>query len=494
LAAQKMKKQADLFYLLPPREEMTIDEFREYSMDRLIVLRKVEELSSRNAGFAEFSQEVERSLALHLPTNREGHVTSSRADVISHFALRLAYCSSMDLQHWFVTQEAILFRHRLSMIRINAGIRGVELFAKSVGFNYDVMGEEEKLEKIRLLRYNLTAQEFNTCKIFKVPFVEATELIRQKEVVLRGGFALVPSTKLSSVLVSAFRKNLKINLMRAMNNNLSLTSDVRIGPVLGEMRQDFAINAFSSMKIESTITANNVDQHARQNMPLCARQLHIGLKRDHKLKYFGRQQYGLFLKGAGLSMEEALLFFKTEFTKIMSADDFQKQYSYNIRHQYGKEGGRINYKPYACSKIIMGTAPGAGDHHGCPFKHYDLKHVENMLEHAGVQSGEDMQRILMYSRDLQPTKACLEHFRVTHPGSEGAPGGRLTVNPDVMAEVGNHPNAWFAASNDFHTRKLSVASGGGGGDGGGGDGGGGDGGGATDKNDDDIQGNDDVSN
>jgi len=60
--------------------------------------------------------------------------------------------------------------------------------------------------------------------------------------------------------------------------------------------------------------------------------------------------------------------------------------------------------------------------------------------------------------------------------------------------VGNHPNAWFAASNDFHTRKLSVASGGGGGDGGGGDGGGGDGGGATDKNDDDIQGNDDVSN
>lgn len=53
-----------------------------------------------------------------------------------------------------------------------------------------------------------------------------------------------------------------------------------------------------------------------------------------------------------------------QFSKAMSVDKFDKQYAYNIRHNYGKEGKRADYTPYSCMRIIMGSAPGNGDTHG----------------------------------------------------------------------------------------------------------------------------------
>lgn len=45
-------------------------------------------------------------------------------------------------------------------------------------------------------------------------------------------------------------------------------------------------------------------------MPLCMKQLHSALNREHKLKHWGRLQYGLFLKGAGLSVDDAMAFWQ----------------------------------------------------------------------------------------------------------------------------------------------------------------------------------------
>ena len=53
-----------------------------------------------------------------------------------------------------------------------------------------------------------------------------------------------------------------------------------------------------------------------------------------------------------------MLFWKTEFSKKIGADKFEKQYSYNIRHMYGKEGNKKDYDPKSCYKVIMGPAPG----------------------------------------------------------------------------------------------------------------------------------------
>ncbi len=48
--------------------------------------------------------------------------------------------------------------------------------------------------------------------------------------------------------------------------------------------------------------------------------LHQGFTQNHHLKHWGRQQYGLFLKGIGMSLEEAMKLWKTEFCKVMDPD------------------------------------------------------------------------------------------------------------------------------------------------------------------------------
>jgi DNA primase large subunit len=75
------------------------------------------------------------------------------------------------------------------------------------------------------------------------------------------------------------------------------------------------------------------------------RNLQDSLKADKHLKHGGRLQYGLFLKAIGLSVEEALVFWRTGFSNITD-DKFQKEYAYNVRYNYGLEGKRVNYNPY----------------------------------------------------------------------------------------------------------------------------------------------------
>ena len=50
------------------------------------------------------------------------------------------------------------------------------------------------------------------------------------------------------------------------------------------------------------------------------RQLHDQLRIDHHLRHGGRMQYGLFLKGIGLTLQQSLTFWRKEFTKRMDPE------------------------------------------------------------------------------------------------------------------------------------------------------------------------------
>ena len=150
------------------------------------------------------------------------------------------------------------------------------------------------------------------------------------------------------------------------------------------------------------------------------KQMYNALKTHHHLKHWARQQLGLFLKGIGLSLEDALTFWRTEFTKKPEIDidtvrwtdsaltptecptgsyrmnfpQFDKKYAYGVRYNYGKEGKRTNYTPYSCAKVITST-PGPGEFHGCPFKSNGAQSLKQTLAAQKISDiGEFLMSIL----------------------------------------------------------------------------------------------------
>jgi DNA primase large subunit len=144
------------------------------------------------------------------------------------------------------------------------------------------------------------------------------------------------------------------------------------------------------------ITARNVDSLS-QHFPACMSHLHRSLRRDAHLKHYGRLQYTLFLKGIGLNLEEALVFWRQGF-RNKTDDEFNKDYRYNVRHAYGDVGGDSNrrgngYSPFSCQKILTEHPPGPGEAHGCPYRHFNLENLTSLLQGMGVSDRNVLQGV-----------------------------------------------------------------------------------------------------
>ena len=152
-------------------------------------------------------------------------------------------------------------------------------------------------------------------------------------------------------------------------------------------------------------------------------------------------------------MEDALLFWEQAFARLTPHDKFQKEYAYNFRHSYGKEGARKDYTPYSCIKIIMGTprvptsitgAPTSTSVHNnlsLPYKDWNLD---------GKETKAIVDRVKSHDYQL----ACQLHFDAVHPD-------HAKIIPGEGDAANSHPNAWFSASlayNKAKTGKNAVAN------------------------------------
>lgn len=457
------------FYLTPPLEEITLEEFETWAIDRLKVLIEIELCVARGKSGRELEAAVMPVVKQHLSLLPSGAETEHerRKDHYSHFILRLVFCRSEELRKKFVRNETALFKLRYSWTLLHE--RRTFIDANRDVLPWDYIGPEEKqrmsaqlhaalYQLLRTLlalesegkvtdemvRQLMAAQEF-----IKVPFRNVPDLVAQRNVLLSQGMAYIPLTAQLSLLATEFSTRLEQALVRTFRTLPRLDEDDRLVPLLNHLAANFqafeAGGDFSNPANALDITASTVMlPEILKHMPLCATRQLRGLMADHHLRYGARMQLGVFLKGIGLLVDEALVFWQEAFTSgpgSMNVERFNKDYRYNIRHMYGLEGSRTSYKPFNCAVIMNKPKPSAGEYHGCPYRDLQADALVEQLADLGITDKHDVTAVLDDVGQNNYNIACTRVFELTHKKD----GGATHIN---------HPNLYFDRS-----RQLERAEG-----------------------------------
>ncbi|KAJ4710801.1 DNA primase large subunit [Melia azedarach] len=429
-------------YRSAPPLEVRLEDFELFAMDRLRVLKGLSDGLSRGKK----PEEMEK-LANDLWHANMRHPEASEVvnkDLISHFVLRLVYCRTEDLRKWFLSMETALFRYRFrrkSSEAQRALMAEFELPCKAVSSS-EFKSVEDKLAQVA----RSIGQPLSTADaiFYKVPFEEVPELVAGRRVFVHKGHAYVAMHQVVSLVVTQFRSNLSKALIltnRKWTSTIREQEKDRLTPIVEALCTSYLGPDYSQPKEFGEISIKDLDQVAKSSFPLCMRHLFDKLREDHHLKHGGRMQLGLFLKGVGLKLEDALAFWKAEFSQKVGGERFDKEYAYNVRHNYGKEGKRTDYTPYSCQKIISLT-PGVGDHHGCPYRHFSEENLRAALGRMGVGS-HAVEDVMDKVRNRHYQLACTLMFEAIHSSS---------------CDAGiNHPNQYFSDSQKILQSKSNAS-------------------------------------
>ncbi|KAL2195101.1 eukaryotic and archaeal DNA primase, large subunit-domain-containing protein [Corynascus similis CBS 632.67] len=455
------------FYATPPTADITLEQFEQWAIDRLRVLAELEACSFRNKTPAETAAHMKPLLDKYLPLDASSSASSSSSQLLhaqrqkdhySHFILRLAFASTEDLRRRFARVETMLFRLRFQ----TDDSRERAAFVRTLNLDWEAVSDEEKRELAPQLASTITfggghggkrAPQVLDEDWLKVDWMRVPDLVESRRVYVRAGMAYVPGREQQSMVLNAFTKRLEEALELTARALPRLDEDDRLTPILNHLSKNFiapdAGYSGSGAPIEGAeISARNID-NLSQHFPLCMTHLHRSLRRDAHLKHYGRLQYTLFLKGIGLSLEECLIFWRSAFNKITD-DTFNKEYRYNVRHTYGDVGGDANrrsggYSPYSCQKILTEHAPGPGEAHGCPYRHFSPENLATMLRACGVTDRAVLEGVAEDTKSQKYHMACNRVFEHLHKSEikRAKDEGIMTA---AQLETIVHPNEYFKRS------------------------------------------------
>ena len=480
-----------------PGSDIALEEFESLAVNRLRLLKALEHAKSKGRRDDELKSTLKTLMDRHMTADasaeRESAMTMAQCDDFGHHILRIAYSRNEELRKWLVTHETLLFklrfRHTLSPSERERFLATNELpYEPCSNAELDDVRDDlvqllestGKKEEAAILRASgggagaattpgssaaatttpgsASASRYAAARAYyKVPFEEVPDLVASRAVVLHRGNAYVPSESLVSLVAGRFRARLAKALVmtnRALAAGVWADEAGRVAPIAAGLALRYLGPA-----IEGEVGANSqqmrvqdLPKAATEHFPLCMLTLFQALRRDAHLRHGGRMQLSLFLKAIGLRMEDALAFWKGEFTRKITAEDFDKRYAYNLRHNYGKEGKRTDYTPYSCQKCLAQTVGAVGEYHGCPYRTLGSAQLKESLVENMKLTPMQAKQVAEKAQQGHYQLACGRALELRRFGGE-------ELEENVM-----HPNQYFEMS---RKSELGVEGGGGGGDGGG---------------------------
>lgn len=436
------------WYRLPPRGEITLEQFETWAIDRLKVLLELESLLQRNRSMKEIETAIKPVLSAKL--NLGNDTESRKKDYYSHFILRLCFCRSKELRDKFVRAETLLFKIRFQMLTNQDQLR----FIDSLDLPYlESIDDSEKKSistelyqtvshlltfQLNIMEENQRKQYFAAEKYYKLPMENVMDLVGARQVFVKNGWAYLPQFQQLNLISNEFSECLQVELMNTYQMIPKLNEDDRILPILHHLSSGYVVTESQELNGNSTndeYTHKSIKtKEVMDHFPLCSKQLMQQLKLNNHLRYQGRQQLSFFLKGIGLSADEAMQFWSEAFTRggKMTIDQFNKEYRYNFRHNYGLEGNRINYKPWDCRTILSKPRPSRGEYHGCPYRDYQPEKLASTLKEMSLTQ-QQINSVMDSCQHQDYTIACTKVFEATH--KTGASDSQIV-----------HPNQYFDRS------------------------------------------------
>jgi DNA primase large subunit len=443
-----------------PTGDTTIEEFERFSLDRRNVLMGIERAHAMGLKRDEMKAMIDKLLVQYLPERNFDQAQLAedrRKDYLSHHFLCLMHSRSAEKQRWLLKQEDRLFKHRFNALsaegraKAMGELRGAD-WKGITQEEYD--GCQDSLMAVFGGRnMNMQENSYSTANaqyfhkitapwthIYKVPFEEVCDLVRGRQVFLQGGSAYALSRDLDAIASASFCKLMSGQLKEYKETfeDIVYEEDERLGPLLMVIPDAHASGQFVA-EAEGCMALSELPEAMEASAPLCMRSSYGVLKKDHHLKHNARLQFGLFLKGIGLTLPDALVFWKSEFMKGgKTGEEFEKQYTYNFKHQYGQAGSMIKYKPYACSKVI-GASPDTSGATGCPFRNCKPADLEKTLTGMGLKKG-DVTAVVGKAKERHFQVACTMVFEARH--------AKLGVEGGVQ-----HPNQYFNESRKYYKER-----------------------------------------
>ncbi|KAF6002344.1 DNA primase large subunit [Cyanidiococcus yangmingshanensis] len=436
---------------------------------------------------------------LRLPQYRFLQDYPGRADALSHFMLRLAFGQSADLQEWWVQAERLLLRLRPALESLSELaeqflpgdaasaqrplIESVscekaprQVFETLRGDGYQLIHEQ-----LKNMGHTGTGNLENMgIPMFKIPFELVLRWVRHRQLWLHAGYAWVPALAWNELVLEWFDAFLRrAGVAAAQRLSIAPSSSrlqERLSPMVLCLRERHQGWMRSRQRQAGTLRSIGssvaVELHlpelgdAVNDFPLCMRLLMVRLQDHGHLRHQGRLQLGLFLKGAGLTLSESLQFWRES---LLGKNEFEREYAYGIRYNYGLEGKRKSCPPFTCARMLE-MRPGPGEHHGCPFQELAAPALEQAVRtYLKIEEPEDIEEITRFAASGQPQRACTTCLRSLVATHESSPAGAVASSPEttpvaprsasgernsILAPV-QHPNDYLA---QLRLTRLANAS------------------------------------